>query len=111
KAGERFRFRTGVYYMYRDFDLPVVPVATNLGCFWPQQDFVKNAGRATVEFLDPIPTGLGRAAFLERLETVVETRSQELICAARGDDFRESVKVPAPDELERAAKEAAAAPA
>jgi 1-acyl-sn-glycerol-3-phosphate acyltransferase len=108
KAGERFRYRTGVYYMYRDFDLPVVPVATNLGCFWPQQDFVKNAGRATVEFLDPIPTGLGRAEFLARLEESIETRSQELICAAQGVPFHESIKVPAPDELERAAKQAAA---
>jgi 1-acyl-sn-glycerol-3-phosphate acyltransferase len=108
KAGERFRYRTGVYYMYRDFDLPVVPVATNLGCFWPQQAFVKNAGRATVEFLRPIPTGLGRAEFLARLEETIETRSQELICEARGEAFHESVKVPAPDEIERAAKQAAA---
>ncbi len=89
--------------MYRDFDLPVVPVATNLGLFWPQQDFVKNAGRAAVEFLDPIPTGLSRGAFLTRLEDAIETRSQELICAARGEDFRPSVKVLAPDEIARAA--------
>ena len=103
KPGERFRYRTGVYYMYRDFGMPVVPVATNLGLFWRQQDLIKNAGRATVEFLDPIPPGLGRGKFLERLETAVETRSQELICAAQGVPFTPSVRVPAPDELERAA--------
>jgi len=108
KAGERFRYRTGVYYMYRDFDLPVVPVATNLGCFWPQQDFIKNAGRATVEFLDPIPTGLSRGEFLARLEETIETRSQQLICDVRGEDFRPSVKVLAPDEVERAAAREAA---
>src|SRR5436190_20852392 len=33
KPGEHFRYRTGVYYMSRDFNLPVVPVATNLGLF------------------------------------------------------------------------------
>ena len=109
KAGERFRYRTGVYYMYRDFDLPVVPVATNLGCFWPQQDFVKNAGRATVEFLDPIPTGLSRGEFLQRLETTIETRSQELIAAASGEPVRPSVLVLAPDEIARAAQKAGAA--
>jgi 1-acyl-sn-glycerol-3-phosphate acyltransferase len=109
KAGERFRYRTGVYYMYRDFNLPVVPVATNLGLFWPQQDFIKNAGRATVEFLDPIPTGLGRAEFLQRLEGAIETRSQELIAAATGEPVRPSVLVPAPDEIARAAAKAAVA--
>jgi 1-acyl-sn-glycerol-3-phosphate acyltransferase len=89
--------------------LPVAPVATNLGCFWPQMDLIKNAGRATVEFLDPIPVGLSRGEFLRRLEDAIETRSQELICSARGEPFRPSVKVPAPDELERAAARAATA--
>ena len=109
KPGERFRYRSGVFYMYRDFDLPVVPVATNLGLFWPQAEFRKNPGRATVEFLDPIAPGLGRGEFLARLEETIEARSQELICAASGEAFRPSVTVPAPDEVERAARAAAAA--
>jgi len=82
KPGERFRYRTGVYHMYRDFDLPVVPVATNLGLFWRQQDFHKNPGTATVEILDPIPTGLDREAFMARLEGVIEARTAELIAGA-----------------------------
>ncbi|HEY2707511.1 MAG TPA: lysophospholipid acyltransferase family protein [Caulobacteraceae bacterium] len=110
KAGERFRYRTGVYYMYRDFNLPVVPVATNLGLFWRQQEFKKHPGRATVEFLDPIPPGLGRGEFLEKLQSVVETRSQQLIAQATGEPVRESIQVPAPDEIARAeAKEGQAA--
>jgi len=104
KAGERFRYRTGVFHMYRDFGLPVVPVATNLGLFWRQQEFTKHAGRATVEFLDPIPPGLDRHDFIERLETAIETRSQQLIAQATGEPVRPSVLVPAPDEVERAAK-------
>src|SRR5580698_521292 len=103
KAGERFRYRTGVYYMYRDFNLPIVPVATNLGLFWRQQEFKKHPGRATVEFLDPIPPGLGRGEFLAKLEGVIETRTQELIAQATGEPVRPSVLVPAPDEIERAA--------
>ncbi len=108
KPGERFRYRTGVYYMSRDFDLPVVPVATNLGCFWEQESFEKKPGVATVEFLDPIAPGLDRSEFLQRLETVIETRTQELIALATGEPVRPSVLVPAPDELARAAKAAAA---
>lgn len=102
KVGERFRYRTGVYYMYRDFGLAVVPVATNLGLFWPQQDLKKNPGRATVEFLDPIEPGLGRCEFLARLESAVETRTQELIAEASGQPVRPSILAPAPDEVARA---------
>lgn len=111
KVGERFRYRSGVFHMYRDFNLPVVPVATNLGLFWPQQDWTKRPGQATVEFLDPIAPGLNKAAFLARLESVVETRSAELAALATGGPVRPSVLVPAPDELKRAAKVPAAAPA
>jgi 1-acyl-sn-glycerol-3-phosphate acyltransferase len=96
KPGERFRYRTGVFHMYRDFDLPVVPVATNLGLFWRQQDFRKNPGTATVEILDPIPTGLGREEFMARLEGVIEARTAELIAVARGEPVQPSVLMPTP---------------
>jgi 1-acyl-sn-glycerol-3-phosphate acyltransferase len=109
KAGERFRYRTGVYYMSRDFNLPVVPVATNLGLFWPQQDFKKNPGTATVEFLDPIMPGLERGEFFKVLEDAIEGRSQQLIAMATGEPVRPSILVPAPDEIDRAKKAAAAA--
>jgi 1-acyl-sn-glycerol-3-phosphate acyltransferase len=98
RAGERFRYRTGVFHMYRDFAMPVVPVATNLGLFWPQQDFKKNPGTATVEFLEPIPTGLARQDFMTRLETAIETRTSELIALATGEPAKPSVLVPTPGE-------------
>ena len=98
KAGERFRYRTGVFHMYRDFDMPVVPVATNLGLFWPQQDFKKNPGTATVEFLDPIPTGLGRQDFMTRLEAAIETRTAELLALATGEPVKASILMPTPGE-------------
>jgi 1-acyl-sn-glycerol-3-phosphate acyltransferase len=91
--GERFRYRTGVYYMSKDFDLPVVPVATNLGCFWKQTDKQKTAGTATVEFLPPIMPGLGKDDFMARLEEVIETRTNELIAQATGQPVRASVLV------------------
>ncbi len=98
KVGERFRYRTGVFHLYRDFDLAIVPVATNLGLFWPQQDFSKRPGTATVEFLDPIPRGLDRRDLMARLETAVETRTAELIAQATGEPVKASVLMPAPDE-------------
>jgi 1-acyl-sn-glycerol-3-phosphate acyltransferase len=91
--GEKFRYRTGVFYMYRDFQLPVVPVATNLGCFWRQQAFKKTPGTATIEFLDPIPVGLSRGEFLRRLEDACETRTNQLIAQATGQPMKESILV------------------
>lgn len=108
KPGEKFRYRSGVFYMYRDFNLPVVPVATNLGLRWRQQDFHKSPGVATIEFLDPIPTGLSRGEFLTRLETTIETRTQELISMATGEPVTPSVQVPTPVEVAKAAQVATA---
>ena len=108
KVGERFRYRAGVFHMYRDFELPVVPVATNLGLFWPQEDFRKNPGTATVEFLAPIPTGLARREFMARLEQAVEARTDELIALATGEPVRPSVLVRAPDERAEPAEAATA---
>ncbi len=93
KPGEHFRYRTGVYYMSKDFDLPVVPVATNLGCFWQQKDKKKTPGVATVEFLPPLPQGLEKAEFMERLETTIEGRTNELIAQARDEPIKPSVLV------------------
>src|SRR5436190_12644293 len=93
KPGERFKYRTGVFHMARDFDLPVVPVATNLGLRWRQVDYEKSPGVATIEFLDPIPPGLSKAEFMARLEDVIETRTNELIAMASGEPVRAAVLV------------------
>jgi len=107
KVGEKFRYRAGVWHMYRDFDMPVVPLASNMGLFWPQEEFRKNPGTATLEFLDPIPTGLGKEEFLARLETAVEDCTAELIAEATGRPVTPAVQVPTPDEVAKAKKKAA----
>ena len=108
KVGEKFRYRSGVWHMYRDFDMPVVPLASNLGLFWAQEDFRKTPGLATIEFLAPIPTGLPKEEFLARLEAAVEDRTAELIAEATGRPVTPAVRVLASDEV-RKAKAAAAA--
>jgi 1-acyl-sn-glycerol-3-phosphate acyltransferase len=77
--GEKHRYRTGVWRLYDALERPCAPVATNLGLAWRQQSFFKTPGCVVVEFLDPIEPGLDKDAFMERLERVVETRTEELI--------------------------------
>lgn len=109
RVGEKYRYRSGVWHMYRDFDMPVVPVATNLGLFWPEEKYEKHPGTATLEFLDPIPTGLDKSEFLERLEAVIEGRTAELVAEATGKPVTPAVQVMTPDEAQKAP--AAPAPA
>lgn len=91
--GERFRYRTGVYYMSKDFGLPVVPVATNLGCFWKQQEAKKTPGAATVEFLPALPQGLEKDDFMRLMEATIEGRTNALIAQARGEAVKPAVLV------------------
>jgi len=83
-VGVRYPYRAGVHHLYRTFGMPVVPTATNLGLFWPGQSFRKRPGTAVLEFLEPIPPGLPRGEFLQRLEAAIEGRTAELVAEAVG---------------------------
>ena len=78
-VGKRHRYRKGVFHMYENYQNPAVPVATNLGLFWPQQDWRMRPGVAVLEFLPPIEPGLDKQAFMTLLEDRIETRSLELL--------------------------------
>lgn len=108
-VGVRFRYRTGVYYMARDFDLPVVPVASSLGVFWTQEDWAKRPGRAVLEFLEPLPRNLEKADFMARLEAAVEDRTAELVAEATGRPVKAAVLGVPKDEQDRLGRPAKAA--
>lgn len=88
-VGQRHRYRRGVYHMYKAYGCPVVPAATNLGLRWPQQHWRLTPGEAVVEFLEPIPPGLSKDAFMARLEDSIEARSIELL----GDERPTGVEI------------------
>ena len=83
-AGSYRPYRVGVAALYEALDLPVVPMALNSGVFWPRRKVVKRPGTITVEFLPPIPPGLGRDAFLKRLEEELEGATERLVTAVGG---------------------------
>ncbi len=82
--GESRRYRSGVSVLYTDMNVPVVPVALNSGLYWRRRAFRKLPGRIVLEFLPPIPPGLSREAFMERLREELEGATQRLVAEAKG---------------------------
>ncbi|MEM9937908.1 MAG: 1-acyl-sn-glycerol-3-phosphate acyltransferase [Pseudomonadota bacterium] len=97
-VGHYFRYKPGVWHMQQAMDVPIVPVATNLNCFWEQEDIKKTPGTAVIEFLPPIQPGLDKEIAMARLTDAVETRSAELIAEALGRDVKPSILLPDPDK-------------
>lgn len=97
-VGYHFRYKPGVWHMQKAMDVPIVPVATNLNCFWNQEEIEKTPGTAVIEFLEPIPAGLPKDEALKRLTEAVETRSAELIAEATGRPVEPTRLLPDPDK-------------
>lgn len=79
EIGTHHRYRKGVWHLYHQFGCPVVPVASNLGQRWNQNDWAKHKGEATMEFLEPIEPGMEKDAFMQVLQERIESRSLELL--------------------------------
>src|SRR5436190_377502 len=90
QPGERERYRSGIYYLSRDLGLPVTPVANSVGLLWNRRDWRKKAGRAAIEFLPPIETGLDKRVFMQRPEDTIETGSDRLIAEFSGRPYTPS---------------------
>ena len=112
-VGTQHRYRKGVFHLYEAYGVPVVPVATDLGLRWPQQQVALRPGPCSVAFLEPIPPGLTKDAFMSRLEQAIETESLALLRAqAAAGTLPDGVDVPAvgaaPVMVDNAALRAAA---
>jgi len=91
-----FRYKPGVWHMAQAMQSPVVPVATNIGLYWQQQEKEKRPGTAIIEFLEPIPWDLPKDEFLERLAEAVEQRTAELVAEGRGTPVQRARLIPDP---------------
>jgi 1-acyl-sn-glycerol-3-phosphate acyltransferase len=77
--GDHLPYKKGTAALYEQLGQDCVPVATNVGVFWPRKGLMRYPGLAVVEFLEPIKPGLDRDALLETLEERIETRSNALM--------------------------------
>ena len=76
--GMMMPYKKGTAALYADLGQPVVPVATNVGVFWPKRGVFRKPGTAVFAFLDPIPPRESLRPFLHRLEVAIETASDDL---------------------------------
>lgn len=77
RIGEQIEYKPGVAALYKQLNIPCIPVALNSGIYWPRGS-AKRPGTIVMEFLPPIPPGLKRDQFMTELETAIETNSNRL---------------------------------
>lgn len=78
RAGEPGTYQPGITALYRDLNVPVVPVALNAGFFWGRRSPIKKPGMITLRFLKAIPSGLSREEFMTSLQGKIETACAEI---------------------------------
>ena len=74
-------YKFGVAHLYAEIGVPCLPVALNSGLAWPRRKFLRYPGTVRVEILDPIPPGLERGEFFQRLKTEIEEATARLVAA------------------------------
>ncbi|APX10418.1 lysophospholipid acyltransferase family protein [Tateyamaria omphalii] len=77
--GAKCPYKVGTAVLYEQLGQPCVPVATNVGVFWPRTGILRKPGTAVVEFLPAMPDGMSKEDFLVHLEETVEARSDALM--------------------------------
>lgn len=80
--GVALPYKMGTAILYGQLGQGCVPVATNVGVFWPKRGIMRHPGTCVIEFLDMIPTGLGNSEFMSILETRIEGASNVLMAEA-----------------------------
>ena len=100
-AGAEPAYKYGIARIYRDLDVPVVPVAMHPGLFWPRRKFLRFPGHFKVRILPPIEPGLDPDVFYETLVEKLEKASDELLI----ETVRDNPKVPLPPTAVQRLKE------
>lgn len=80
--GTRRAYKIGTAVLYDELGATCVPVATNVGVFWPRHGIRRDPGLAVVAFLPPIPPGQPAEGFMARLEAEIEAASDALMAEA-----------------------------
>ncbi len=80
--GEARPYKIGSGVLYKEMGQDCVPVACNVGLFWPGHGIMRRRGTAVIEFLPRIEPGKRIGDFMKELEDAIETRSNALMAEA-----------------------------
>ncbi|KAA3516935.1 1-acyl-sn-glycerol-3-phosphate acyltransferase [Agrobacterium vitis] len=72
-------YKFGIARLYRDLNVPVVPVAMHAGLFWPRRSVMRYPGHYKIRILPPIQPGMKPDVFFEKLTSELETASDALL--------------------------------
>lgn len=78
KPGEKKPYKSGFMRLYEHYNLPILPVALNSGCFWGKNSFLKKPGTVTFKILPLIPAGHDPKQVLQQLQEDIERESDLL---------------------------------
>jgi 1-acyl-sn-glycerol-3-phosphate acyltransferase len=91
-AGAPPRYKHGVAHLYTSLDARCLPIALNSGLFWPRRSWLRYPGTIRVEALDAIPPGVGKDAFLAKLQDEIEAATARLIAQGERELAESGVK-------------------
>ncbi|WP_368186417.1 lysophospholipid acyltransferase family protein [Aestuariibius sp. HNIBRBA575] len=87
--GVKRPYKVGTGVLYEQLQQDCVPVACNVGVFWPRTGIYRKPGTAVVEFLPRVPAGQEHRQMLKSLEKLVEAKSNTLMREAGFTDIEE----------------------
>lgn len=77
-------YKPGLAKIYKDLQVPIVPMALNTGMYWGRNAFFKKPGKIIFEFLPPLAAGQPPLKVMAELETALEAASDKLVQEAGG---------------------------
>ncbi len=77
-SNEHNKYKSGFYSVYKELNLPILPMAINTGEFWNKKDFVKKSGAVMIQVLPPIEPGLPKKELMKLVEDKIRHACEKL---------------------------------
>lgn len=75
---EKKPYKSGIYAIAQQANLPVLPIALNSGNLWKKNAFMKYPGTITVKIMPMIKTTNNKQEFIKSLTNTIETNYQQI---------------------------------
>lgn len=79
EVGAKPDYKSGIAKIYKETNVPVIPLALNTGQVWGRNSFIKHPGVVTYKFMPAIEPGIKTSEFMKQLEETIETETNKLV--------------------------------